>query len=312
MEIVVYGIGGVGGYFGGRLAQTDHRVTFIARGRHLNAIKENGLQVKSILGNFTVKPTAATDDILEVNTPDLVILAVKSWQLTTVAAQLKPIIGANTLVLPLQNGADNADKLANVLPEKNVLAGLCRIISFIEAPGKIHHKAFQPQILFGELNNEKTARLNAVKAVFDTAGFDNRIPDDIHLEIWRKFLFITTLSGIGGLTRVEMGSMRSDDYIRNLMLQTATEIMAVANAKGIAITPSDIEKVFAFIDQQAPDATASMQRDIMDGKPSELDNFNGYVVREGKKHNIPTPVNEFIYRCLLLMENKARNSNVPN
>ena len=306
MNIVIYGIGGVGGYFGGRLAQTNNHITFIARGTHLKAIRENGLIVKSICGDFTVKPTLATDNIAAVKNPDLIILAVKSWQLADVAEQLKPILAKHTMVLPLQNGADNADKLLKVLSRDNVLAGLCRIISFVEAPGKICHKAFDPEIVFGELNNERTDRVQAVKKVFDNAGFHNHIPEDIQLEIWRKFLFITTLSGIGGLTRAPIGVMRSDDYIRDLMLQTAAEITAVARAKGIALSQNDIKAAFKAIDRQAPDATSSTQRDIIDGKASELDNFNGYIVREGKKYGIPTPVNEFVYRCLLPMENSAR------
>ena len=307
MKIVVYGIGGVGGYFGGKLAQTDHHITFIARGEHLEAIQKNGLYIKSIYGDFMAKPDLATDDILEAASPDLILLAVKSWQVEAVAQHLKPIVGDNTLVLPLQNGADNADKLLKIFDRKNVLTGLCKIVSFIEGPGKIHHKGFHPQVIFGELNNQKTERLQAVKKVFDTALFDNKIPEDIHLEIWRKFLFITTISGIGALTRTDIGGIRSDNYIRALMLKTAAEIVAVANAKGIALSQTDIENTFKALDDQAPDNTASMQRDIMEGKPSELDNFNGYIVREGEKHHIPTPVNEFIYYCLLPMETKARS-----
>ena len=311
MKIVVYGIGGVGGYFGGKLAQTNNHITFIARGRHLEAIKANGLHVKSIYGDFTAHPAMVTDSILEVDTPDLILLSVKSWQVIPVAKVLKAVVGKNTLVLPLQNGADNADKLLTVFERTNVLAGLCRIISFIAAPGKIHHKAFHPQVLFGELNNEKTVRVQAVKSVFDAAGFDNRIPGDIHTEIWRKFLFICTLSGIGGLTRAKVGVMRSDAYIRNLMVQTAQEIVAVANTKGIALTQTDIDKTFDAIAGQDPNTTASMQRDIMEGKPSELEDFNGYIVREGKKYGISVPVNEFIYRCLLPMENVARSPRKP-
>ncbi|MEM9685991.1 MAG: 2-dehydropantoate 2-reductase [Bacteroidota bacterium] len=306
MKIVVYGIGGVGGYFGGKLAQTDHHTTFIARGKHLETIKTNGLHVKSIDGDFVAQPAVATDNVLEVEHPDLILLAVKSWQLAAVAQHIKPVIMPKTMVLPLQNGAENTDTLLKILHKENVLVGLCRIFSFIAAPGEIYHKAAKPQVLFGEPDNRKTSRIQALKAIFDAAGFDNRIPEDIHLEVWRKFLFIATVSGIGALTRIPIGETRFDPYIRNLMLQTAEEIKAVANAKGISLTAADIETTFAFTDRQAPESTASMQRDIMEGKPSELESFNGYIVREGRKHGIPTPVNEYIYRCLLPMENKAR------
>ncbi|HKJ48550.1 MAG TPA: 2-dehydropantoate 2-reductase, partial [Christiangramia sp.] len=156
MEILVYGIGGVGGYFGGRLANAGHNVSMIARGEHLRQIQKHGLEVESIKGDFKVKPKVATSDISEVPKPDLIILGIKSWQIPSVAAELMSIIGENTIVLPLQNGADNYEKLIEVLPEENVLAGLCFIVSFIEKPGKIKHAAYEPKIVFGESDNSKS------------------------------------------------------------------------------------------------------------------------------------------------------------
>jgi 2-dehydropantoate 2-reductase len=305
MNIVVFGAGGVGGYFGGKLAQAGNDVTFIARGKHLQAIKSNGLQVKSIQGNFKVHPKV-TDDVASIKHPDLVILGVKSWQVEDVAVQLKPIIGEKTMVLPLQNGADNADKLREVLPHKNVLAGLCKIVSRVESPGIIDHFAFDPEIVFGEYDNEKSKRVQNVSALFDKAGIKNKVSDDVHLDIWKKFLFIATVSGIGALTRVEFGVMRNDEHIRQIMYQTANEIVAVANAKGIALTNDDIEMLLKVVDNLNAKTTASMQRDIMEGRPSELDNFNGYIVRQGKELHITTPANSFTYHCLLPQEKKAR------
>lgn len=306
MQIVVFGIGGVGGYFGGKLAKTNHKVTFIVRGQHMEAIKEQGLKVKSIYGDFIAMPNLVTEDIREIEAPDLVLVCTKSWQVEEVAHIIKPILKEDTMVLPLQNGADNADKLASVLGEKNVVGGLCRIISFREAPGVIHHKAFHPQVIFGELNNEKTARVEKLKKVFDEAGFDNLIADDIQAAIWKKFLFICTISGIGALTRAEMGEMRKNPFVMDVMHRTADEILKLAKAKGINITSEDVEAVFKGIENQDPHTTASMQRDIMEGKPSELEDFNGYVVREAKKLGMPVPVNEFIYNLLLPQEKLAR------
>ncbi|XLS28804.1 ketopantoate reductase family protein [Flavobacteriaceae bacterium M23B6Z8] len=306
MKIVVYGIGGVGGYFGGKLAKAGLDTTFIARRAHLEAIKENGLVVKSIYGDFKATPTAITWDIANVPDPDLIILATKTWQVSEIASKLRKHINKETMILPLQNGVNTTEKLLRALPEKNVLAGLCRIISYIESPGVIRHKAFHPQVLFGELDNSKSQRTKEIKALFDKADFDNEIPEDIHLERWRKFLFICTISGIGALTRMEIGINRSDKQIRTLMEQTASEIIALANAKGVALHEKDLEKTFAAIDKQAADTTASMQRDLMEGKPSELDDFNGYVVKESQKYGLQTPVNSFIYHCLQPMERKAR------
>ncbi len=305
MKIVVIGAGGVGGFFGGKIAKAGYDVTFIARGKHLETISTNGLQVKSIDGDFTVFPKV-TDDISSVKNPDLIILGVKSWQVVDVAKQIKPILNSSTMVLPLQNGADNADKLRSVLPTKNVVAGLSRIVSKIEAPGVINHFAFVPQINFGEYDNSKTARIQKVKAVFDKARIKNRVSEDIHLDIWRKFLFITTISGIGALTRVVFGMMREDKAIRKMILDTASEIKQVANAKGIALTEKDIETAIQAIDTTDYNTTASMQRDILEGRPSELENFNGYIVHQGERLDIKTPVNSFIYYALLPQEKLAR------
>ena len=306
MNIVVIGAGGVGGYFGGKLANAGFNVTFIARGRHLEAIKNRGLQVKSILGDFTVFPNA-TDNLSEIKNPDVVILGVKSWQVLDIAKQLKPIINNETMVLPLQNGADNADKLLSVLPRQNVLAGFCKIVSKIESAGVINHFSFEPEIVFGEYNNKKTQRVIELKHVFDKAGFKNILSEDIHLDIWKKFLFIASISGIGALTRSPFGAMRKNEAIRKIIFDTAKEIVEVANAKGIGLSQKDIETIIKVIDKQDYNTTASMQRDMMEGKPSELENFNGYIASQGKLLGIETPTNTFIYNCLLPQEQLARN-----
>ena len=307
MKIVIIGAGGVGGYFGGKLAVAGFDVTFVVRGEHLSVIKKNGLQIKSIKGDFTVYPKV-TDDIQTIHDPDLIILGVKSWQVIDVTKNLRSIVSKNTMVLPLQNGADNADKLLSVLNKENVLAGLSKIVSKIEAPGIIRHFAFEPEIIFGEINNESTVRVKTLKNVFDKAGFKNKISDNIQLDIWRKFLFIVSISGIAALTRVVIGKIREDIYLRKICYQTAFEIMTIANAKGISLTKTDIETAMQAIDNTDFQTTASMQRDIMENKPSELDNFNGYIVRQGQALQIDTPINDFIYSCLLPQEKRARGT----
>ncbi len=309
MNIIVFGAGGVGGYFGAKLAKSGNKVTFIARGKHLEAIKKKGLQIKSINGNFRVFPEA-TNSLKEIKTkPDLIILGVKSWQIEGVANQIKSIISKETVVLPLQNGADNADRLLTVLNSENVLAGLCRIVSKVESPGIINHFEYEPEIIFGEISNEKTNRIKKIKETFDKANFKNEIADNIQLAIWKKFLFISTFSGIAALTRVPIGVLRTSTYLRNLMLKTAKEIVKIANAKNINLSKIDIDKTFLIYDKLDPKTTASMQRDVMENKPSELENFNGYVVNQGKKLKIKTPINELIYQTLLPQENSVRKLN---
>ena len=305
MNIVVVGAGGVGGYFGGMLAKAGFDVTFLVRGETLKAIKTNGLQIKSIKGNFTVN-SKATDSYNEIGMPDLVILGVKSWQIEPIAEKLNSVIHEKTMVLPLQNGADNADRLREILPDENVLAGLCKIVSKIEAPGVISHFEYEPEVIFGEYNNAKTERVQKLKEIFDKAGFNNTLSEDIHLDIWKKFLFIATVSGMGAITRTPFGVMREDENIRELLYQTANEIMAIANAKGIALTNQHIVMAMAIVDRMDHNTTASMQRDFMGGRPSELQNFNGYIVEQGKQLHIATPINKFTYHCLLPMEKVVR------
>lgn len=308
MKILVYGAGGVGGYFGARLAESGNKVSFIARGVHLRAIKKSGLQLESIKGNITVNPELVTSDINEVETPDLILLGVKSWQLPEVASELKKIISRDTIVLPLQNGADNYEKLTEILPKNNVLAGLCFIVSYIERPGKIKHASFEPRIVFGEADNSRSERISMVSTLFLEAKIDFLNPENIQLEIWKKFLFICTISGIGGLTRVSIDKIRNSAYLLDLMKQTSGEIRSVANAKGIPLNDEHIEKAFQIIENQPQGTTASTQRDIMEGKPSEIENFNGYIVTEGERLGIKTPVNKMIYECLKPMEEQARKT----
>ncbi|MEZ7494846.1 2-dehydropantoate 2-reductase [Leeuwenhoekiella aequorea] len=308
MNILIYGIGGVGGYFGGKLTQTSHNITFIARGAHLKAIQEKGLEINSFKGDFTAIPDLATDDLNEIPTPDLIILGVKSWQVRGTVIKLKHYVKPETVFLPLQNGAANAEMILEVLPNASVLGGLCRIVSFIDGPGKIKHPHFEPSIIFGELDGRMTDRAKKILEVFNEVNDINvKLVDNIQVEIWKKFLFICTISGFGGLVRVPMGKIRSSDYLFNMMKDTAQEIFKLAKAKGINLTEAHMQSVFEAIQNQGADVTASTQRDIMEGKPSELDNFNGYIVREGKRLGVSVPVNELIYECLKPMEKEARS-----
>lgn len=306
MNIVVFGTGGVGGYFGAKLYKAGFNVTFIARGKQLEVIKKNGLQIKSINGDFTIHPEA-TDDVNTLASPNLILLGVKSWQITNVAQIIEPIVSENTMVFPLQNGADNADKLRAILNTKNVLAGLCKIVSKVEDYGVINHFAFEPEIIFGEYNNMETERVKQLKSVFDHAGLKNKLSKSIHLDIWRKFMFITTVSGIGALTRSVFGEMKQNDVIMEMILKTAQEMKLIANAKGVQISEADVERTLKMFHQMPFETTASMQRDMMEKKPSELENFNGYIVKQGIELGIKTPINSFIYNCLLPQENNARS-----
>lgn len=306
MRIIIIGAGGVGGYFGGKLAAAGFNTGFLVRGKTLKAIKANGLRVKSIAGDFHVYPEASEDYEI-IKKADLIVLSVKSWQIDKIATELKPLMNRTAVVLPLQNGADNADRLVEILGRERVLAGLCRIVAKIDSPGIIDHFGYEPEILFGEIDNSKSERVQRIHRIFTKAGFKNKISDDIQRDIWLKFLFIASISAMGALTRSVLGVMREDPYIRSVLINTANEIVLVGQALGIDIHDQDIENCFAIIDKIDYQTTMSLQRDMMQEKPSELDNFNGYIVRQGDKFGIDTPTNDFIYYSLKPMENAARN-----
>jgi 2-dehydropantoate 2-reductase len=311
MNIVIYGTGGVGGYFGVRLAQAGNKVTFIARGKHLAAIQKNGLQLKSPKGDYLVFPAKATSTISEIRDIDLILVCVKTWQLETAAKEIKRVLNKKTMVISLLNGVSNTEVLSTVINKKNLLGGLCKVVSKIEDYGVINHISFEPTIVFGELDNLKTERAFLLEKLFLNAGINTNLAEDIQKEIWSKFLFITTISGIGALTRATVGEIIASPQLKKMMRQTAAEIVAVAIAKGIHLSDDLVDKQFQMIESQPYETTSSLQRDMMSGKPSELDAQNGTIVKMGIDSGIPTPINAFIYFCLLPQENKARSPLIP-
>jgi len=306
LRIVVFGTGGVGGYFGGRLAHAGEDVTFIARGEHLRAIKANGLKIDSRDGDFVVFPARATDDIGSVAEIDLVILGVKTWQVPEAARALKPFVRANTTVLPLQNGVDAVPQLVNEIGSDKVIGGLCRIVSYVVEPGHIRHAGFVPSIVIGELDNRRTHRIVSIYELFRRAGLEITIAADIQVALWMKFLFIASFSGVGAVANVPAGRLRSDPKWRAQILAAMKEIYELAHARSIKLPPDSIDNVMAAVDGLPEDATSSMQRDIAAGKPSELDSQNGAVVRMAQESGVDVPTHAFIQQTLGPLEEKAR------
>lgn len=229
MRIAIVGVGGVGGYFGGRLAQAGHDVFFIARGDHLAAMRSHGLRVQSIAGDFWLPDVKATDQPAEVGPVDLVIVGVKGWQVREAAYAMQPLIGPETAVLPLLNGVDAPTELAEVLGAEHVLAGLCRIIAYRAAPGVIVHAGVNPpSIDFGELDNRHTPRLARIQAALEGAGIRAFIPENIHVALWQKFMLICAWSGFGAATRAPIGVWRSLPETRPLVERCLQEVVDVA------------------------------------------------------------------------------------
>ncbi len=307
MRIVVFGTGGVGGYFGGRLAQAGMDVTFIARGRHLQAIGKHGLRVDSINGDFTLHPAIATDDPAMVGEADVVLCCVKSWQVSEAAIAMRPMIGPKTIVIPIQNGVEAPTILSDVLGADKVLGGLCRIISMTHGPGHVRHVGAEPHITFGELDNQQTERTQRLYRAFSEAtGITVEIATDINAALWEKFILIAPWSGVGAVTHAPVGVFRRLPETRQMLLQSMTEVFNIAIAREIDLSKEVVKETMEFIDELPEEGTASMQRDIIEGRPSELNEQNGAVVRLGSDLGVQTPVNTFIYYSLLPLEMKAR------
>jgi len=306
MKIAVIGAGGVGGFFGGKLARAGFDVTFIARGAHLEAIKAKGLKVLSTEGDFEVNPVKATDDFNEIGDVELVILGTKAWQVSEVAANLKKVNNGCT-VLPLQNGVMAYDEISAELGKERVLGGLCRIFSKIEAPGVIKHTGAEASLVFGEMDNRKTERTGKFLEAFRQSGIKARISEDIQAELWKKFINICA-SGLLAVSRSTYGEIRQLKETREMMFELFEEVYAISQRMGIHVEHEFIQKTVAFIDTFPYDATSSLTRDVWEGKPSEIEYQNGTVVRLGEKYGIKTPVNRFIYNCILPMELRARST----
>lgn len=304
MKILVVGSGGVGGYFGGKLAKAGFDVTFVARGTHLRAMQTNGLTVKSILGDFEIPTVKATDHLGAIADCDLVILAVKAWQVSALALELKDVISRNAVILPLQNGVMAYEELRVHIPERNLLNGLCKIFSKIESPGVISHFGITPTILFGEMDNALSARVLRIKEILDSAGIYSEVPPDIRAETWKKFIPIC-VSGLLAITKTTYGELREISETRQMMIGLLNEIYNLSQKIGIEIEPGFVEKSVAVIDSYPYETTSSLTRDVWEGKPSEIEYQNGTVVRLGLQYGVDTPINRFVYSCILPMEHRA-------
>ncbi len=306
MRIAVFGTGGVGGYFGGRLAQAGEEVIFIARGEHLRAIQANGLKVDSILGDFVVSPARASDDPHEIGPVEAIITGVKAWQIPQAAQAMRPMVVDPTAVLPLENGVEAPEQLSSVLGGEHVLGGMCQLSAFIARPGYIRHVGIEPFVALGEMDRRRSSRAERLLQAFERAGVKATIPDDIQVAMWVKFLFIAAISGVGAVTRLPVGVFRQLPETREMLIAAMEEIFVLARRRGVELPDDTVEKRLAFIDSIGASVTASMHRDIIEGRPSELESQNGAVVRMGKELGVPTPVNNFLYASLLPQEKRAR------
>jgi len=305
MRAVVYGTGGAGGYFGAQLALSGEQVVFVARGEHLKALRANGLRLETPKGDTVIHPVEATDDPAKV-TADVVLVGVKAWQVRDAAQALRPLVDGGAFVVPLQNGVDAISQLSTILGEEHVLGGMCGTLSWVAGPGVIRNAGGANFIKFGELDNRRSERVARLQEAFAKAAVPVEVPADIVKALWDKFLRVTSFGGVGAITRAPIGVTRSVPETRRLLEQCLEEVVAVAHARKIAMSATSITDAMKFYDGLPPGGTTSLQRDIVEGKPSELEYWNGAVVRLGHEAQVSTPTHAHIYHCLLPQELHAR------
>jgi len=253
-----------------------------------------------------VRPAVATNEPAEVGPVDVVLLGVKTWQVEDAARAMGPLLGRGTFVVPLQNGVEAAGQLSSALGPGRVVGGLCATFSWIVAPGRIRSLGNVHSLRFGELDRRRSDRTERLREAFERAGVRATIPPDIEVSLWEKLLVVVPFGGVGAVTRVPIGVIRSMPETRRLLERGMEEILAVGRARGVALPDDAAEKGMAFLDSLDPSGTTSLQRDTTDGRPSELEAWNGAVVRLGREAGVPTPTHEFLYSSLLPLERRAR------
>ena len=298
MRIAVVGAGGVGGGFGAALAQAGGDVTFIARGAHLAAMKSKGLRIESPRGDVHLQPTQATDDPAAVGPVDIVLFCVKLWDVESAGKHIKPLVGPNTAVIPLQNGIDAPERLVPILGKQAVMGGVAQISASIVAPGVIRQVGTFMRMLFGELDGSRSQRGEAFLALCQKAGFDAMLSDQILSELWIKFILLATNASVMAVARQPIGKLRDDPDMRPQFVAAYNEVIAVGKARGVKLPANTLDMMLAFNAGAPPTMKPSMALDLERGNRIELPWLGGKVVELGRTLGVPTPTHALMYAAL--------------
>ena len=298
MHIVAFGAGGVGGYFGGRLALSGVDVTFVARGAHLDAIRANGLAIRTPDGDLRVRPAVATDDVSSIDPPDYLFFAVKLFDTETVAEACRPIVGPDTAVVSLQNGVEAVDILNGAFGRERVMGGTVGVAAVISEPGVITQTGTFNFITVGEQDGARSARGEALVTACEKAGITATLSDDVEVDIWMKMVMLTALSNMTCVTRLPLGAIRAVPETRAMLEACVAEAVAVGRARGVALPEDAVAQQMARLDGLPDAMVASMQHDLTAGKPLELERLGGAVVRLGAAAGVPAPTQSFCYGSL--------------
>jgi 2-dehydropantoate 2-reductase len=298
MRIAVIGAGGVGGAFGAALANAGADVTFVARGAHLEAMRRSGLRLEGGRGETLIKPCQATDDPASIGAVDFVLFCVKLWDVESAGEKIRPLVGPNTAVIPLQNGIDSAERLIPILGAQAVMGGVAQISATIAEPGVVRQVGTFMRLVFGELEGGKSARGEAFLAMCQKAGFDATHSPSIQTELWMKFILLATNAAITAATRTPIGKLRDDPDIAPLFARASAEVAAVGRARGVKLPDDVVDRVAGFTKTAPPTMMASMAHDLIRGNRIELPWLSGKVVSLGRELGVPTPVHEVLNAVL--------------
>ena len=298
MRIAVVGAGGVGGGFGAALTKAGADVTFIARGAHLAAMKSQGLKIQGGRGETHLVPTKATDNPAEIDPVDIVLFCVKLWDVESAGEAIKPLVGPDTAVIPLQNGIDAAERLIPILGPKAVMGGVAQISASIVAPGVIQQVGTFMRMIFGELDGKRSKRAEDFFALCQKAGFDVTLSEQILTDLWMKFILLACNASITAATRQPLGKLREDADLRPIMVAAFQETIDIGRAKGVTLPADALAKILDFVGHAPPAMKASMALDLERGNRLELPWLGGKVVELGRQLKIPTPVHGVMYAVL--------------
>ncbi|HEX7593072.1 MAG TPA: 2-dehydropantoate 2-reductase [Anaerolineae bacterium] len=308
MKIAAMAAGGLGGYYGALLAKDGHDVTFIARGAHLKAIRENGLTIKSVHGDLTVKPARATDHPADVGVVDWILFGVKTYDTESAARAMRPLIGAPTAVLTFQNGVESADQIGAIIGKEHILVAPTQIVSNITAPGQIEQKSSFRLTTVGEIGGQGlTPRVEQIVAAFKRTGIDASAAADGRVPLWHKFVFIASTSGLASLARTAPYDLFQLPAARATLRAAMQEVDAVGRAHGIAMDADIVDRQYQMALNLKSGIKPSMQLDVEQGKRLEIDALNGAVVRLAAAKGLATPVHQTIY-VALKMEDQRRQA----
>jgi 2-dehydropantoate 2-reductase len=305
MKIAIMGAGAVGAYYGALLARKGQNVTFIARGKHLEAMQQNGLQVKSYFGDFNLSAVQATDDPSKVGTVDLILFTVKTYDAISAAEVMVPMVGPDTSVITMQN-MDMSRQVGEIIGLEHILGSVTYVFSAVASPGIISQTSDFHRIIFGEFSNKITPRAEAIRDVLESSGATIILSDNIQKDLWSKLLVISPMGGVSSVVRVPVGGYRDVPESREMLIKAMKELESLAGARDVVLDDDAVVQKMQFVDNLEPGAITSMQRDVLAGRQSEMEELIGLVCQMARDSGVSVPVYDFMYAALKPAEIRAR------